>query len=46
VNVKALEDVVAPLLENKAPSETERILGEAVLALLIVIRKNRLYEDN
>ena len=39
VNIKALESAVTPILENKTPTENERLLGEAVLALLIVIRK-------
>lgn len=39
VDISMLEQVVTPILENRAPTTNERILGEAVLALLIVIRK-------
>lgn len=39
VDIKALEESVTPILENKTPTDNERLLGEAVLALLIVIRK-------
>lgn len=41
VDIKVLEESVTPILDNKTPTENERLLGEAVLALLIAVRKLR-----